>query len=808
MRKIFILCLFWVGCIPLWAQNNMGNSKEPSSYRYWFDDDSVATIKPYQGKTTAIDARHLTEGFHILYYQVLGKNGMMSPARAATFYRLSPTGTESGTYVVSNVRYWFDNDTVALHMPYASGSVQIDASQMEEGFHVLHYQVVSSQGIVSPVRSAFFYRLSPNGSETGTYAISSVRYWFDSDTVTHVVPYTAGIAQIDASQTEEGFHVLHYQVVSSQGVVSPTRSASFYRLLPTGDENGTYAITSVRYWIDTEENARTASYNKGVINLDLSMVEEGTHTLHYQAITNNGILSPVRSIVFDRYFHDIYIKTYTEYDAATVAQDPMLASKPELKMYYLDSGTTVRGRLTVDEGVTVSLGKYVQTGLLGKIHTEEQYDGEGEEYYHLTTLVNHGFMRADSVLVKERFYKDKWHFISFPFNVNVADIDVPASTFWALRRYDSDSRAADNLDETWVNLQPGEVMEAHKGYILQLTSEHANTPELTFKAINDTHKNDLFMSEDVTVGLTEHQSEFPHNRSWNLTGNPYPSFYDTRCMDLTGNIIVWNGKGYSAWSLTDDNYVLMPFEAFFVQKPLDKEEMTFHKEGRQHNLESAREPAVNKAPHRDASCERRLFNLILTDGEWADRSRVVLNEQASMSYEMGVDAAKFMTAEPATPQLYSVESGVKYAINERPLGDGLATFSVVLPHDGEYCLRLGDNSCQGEDVLVIDLENGHVGSLQEGYTFTSSSGTYQGRFIVSFTGDVNGISQVSVFDNGEVGVVNGSVTFGFAQPRRVAIHGMDGKTYFDSVTSSDNVSLHKGIYVIVIDGQPTKIVVK
>ncbi len=808
MRKLIILCLFWVGCIPILAQNHTGNSKEPEKYRYWFDNDSEASIKPYTGKTMSIDAMHLAEGFHVLHYQLISKNGVLSPARSTSFYRLSSTGNENGTYTINNVRYWFDDDSIANTTSYTAGIAQIDASKKDEGFHVLHYQVISSQGIMSPARSVSFYRLSPTGNENGTYVISSVRYWFDDDTESQSTPYVVGTAQIDASKTEEGFHVLHYQVVSSQGIVSPTRSVSFYRLSPTGDESGTYAITSVRYWIDTEENAKTTSYNKGIINLDLSSLSEGTHTFHYQAFTNNGIFSPVRSIVFDRYFYDIYIKTATEYDAATVENDPELAAKPELKMHYLDSDLSIRGQLTVDEGATVSLGKYVQTGLMGKLNTEEKFDGEGEEYYHPTTLVNRGFMRSDSVLVKERFYKDKWHFISLPFNVNVADIDVPASTYWALRRYDGDIRAAGYLDETWVNLQNEETMEAHKGYILQLTSEQKNTPEITFKAINDTHKNDIFASDDITVDLEEHQAEFPQNRSWNLIGNPYPSFYDTRCMDMTGNIIVWNGNGYTAWSLTDDNYILMPFEAFFVQKPIEKASVTFHKEGRQHEYGAPDEPEMNRAPRRDASCERHIFNFILTDGEIRERSRVVLNEQTSTAYELGVDAVKFMPSRPSSPQLFSVESGVRYAINERPLGNGLVTFSAILPHDGEYTIRMEDNTQRGEDILVIDMDNNQVANLYDGYTFTSAAGSYPGRFVVSFTGNANGISQINVFDNGEISVVNGTMKFGFDQPHHVSVYGMDGKTHFDRVTASDDVCLGKGIYVIIIDGHPQKIVVK
>jgi len=126
----------------------------------------------------------------------------------------------------------------------------------------------------------------------------------------------------------------------------------------------------------------------------------------------------------------------------------------------------------------------------------------GADYYHPTTLLNNGKMRADSVIVKQSFYRDRWHFVSLPFNVNVSDIGVPEGTYYALRTYDGEARALGEMTETWRNLGRNDKMEAGQGYIVQLTRESdEKTAELIFKSVNDPQKNNIFTTADVTATL-------------------------------------------------------------------------------------------------------------------------------------------------------------------------------------------------------------------------------------------------------------------------------------------------------------------
>ena len=264
-----------------------------------------------------------------------------------------------------------------------------------------------------------------------------------------------------------------------------------------------------------------------------------------------------------------------------------------------------------------------------------------------------------------------------------ADIQVPEGTYWVIRKYSGADRAAARMDATWQNMTADSTLHAKEGYILQLTHPSEYSVELTFPAVDNSNKNRYFAADDVQVPLSKYVAEFSHNRSWNLVGNPYPAYYDSRLIEHSGPITVWDGDNYVAYSLEDDSYVLKPGEAFFVQRPDDEAAMVFAAEGRQLN-----ETAVSRTlARRLAPAGRTVVNLTLTGDSLADRTRIVLNDEASPAYELERDASKFMSSNPDAPQLYSQADGVRYAINERPAADGRVSLGASFGHDGRWGRR-------------------------------------------------------------------------------------------------------------------------
>ena len=296
-----------------------------------------------------------------------------------------------------------------------------------------------------------------------------------------------------------------------------------------------------------------------------------------------------------------------------------------------------------------------------------------------------------------------------------------------------------------------DILNAGEGYIIQSSRYVDNNWQegsgFRMNAINDAKKNNIFNSTDATISLNEYESEFAHNRSWNLVGNPYPCYYDTRFMDFNAPITVWNmnNNTYTAYSPSDDSYILCPGEAFFVQRPVDNDIINFAKEGRQTNrsVRALESPARAKAFSQNM-CNRIIVNITISDGDNTDRTRIVLNDNATMDYEMDKDATKFMSSDITVPQIFTSTSGINYAINERPVSDGLVPLNLHIGKAGLQSISLPE-AVNGYTVMLEDKAEGKIITLTAGeeYTFSSNSGDCYGRFVLHFASETTGIDNIN-----------------------------------------------------------------
>ena len=376
----------------------------------------------------------------------------------------------------------------------------------------------------------------------------------------------------------------------------------------------------------------------------------------------------------------------------------------------------------------------------------------------LCTLVNNSHLRSDNVSINFYICNDRWTFFTLPFDVKVSDIETTEEgmTNWIIRKYDGEKRALGETSDTWVKMTGDDILKAGEGYIIQ-SSRYVNTSKQDYsgfvmKAINNANKNNIFINADATVQLNEFQSEFAHNRSWNLIGNPYPSYYDSRFMDFSAPITVWNmnNNTYTAYSPSDDSYILCPGESFFVQCPIENKDILFSKEGRQKDRTVRAIEAQARKKVAGQSENRIIVNLSVSDGKHSDKTRIVLNDQASMQYEMDKDASKFMSDEVTVPQLYTSNSGVNYAINERPFGNGVVDLCMRINVDGQYTLTL-DNLPEDYRVELYDKKLNKRISLTDNqtYVFFAESGEDANRFAVYFVNGVTGISEDLYLDESE-----------------------------------------------------------
>lgn len=333
------------------------------------------------------------------------------------------------------------------------------------------------------------------------------------------------------------------------------------------------------------------------------------------------------------------------------------------------------------------------------------------------SLINNTLMEADKVSVDLWIYSKLWTFAALPFDFKVSEVEPCAdgTTDWVIYTYDSQKRADGEMTETWVKMTGDDIIKAGQGFIVQgqRTGADKRTKDdvaLRFKAIDNASKNLIFRTDNMTQPLTVYDSEFMHNRSWNFVGNPFPCYFDMNSIDFRAPITVWNmnTRQYVAVRPGDDYYVFSPGEGFFVQCPDDKDAILFREEGRQ----TTRDLRENAARTRTADDSRTIFNINMKSGNNVDCTRIVINEEASVQYELDKDACKFFPTESQMPLIYTLADGASYAINERPLGDGIVHLCATSGY-GYFTITLAEDRPDWE-VMLEDPETGKTTLLKDG----------------------------------------------------------------------------------------------
>ena len=308
---------------------------------------------------------------------------------------------------------------------------------------------------------------------------------------------------------------------------------------------------------------------------------------------------------------------------------------------------------------------------------------------------------------------------------------------------------------TWYNVTDGMTLNAGEGYILHCGHADYDYITFTFPAVDNEVMNNVFAYQDVKLPLEIYPSEFAYNRSWNLVGNPYPSYFNINGnIEHNGIITVWgeiydewgysNGAGYVAYSLLDDYYTLKPYESFFVQCPDDATSMLFKADGRSHTDDYS---GYSEEYRQVSSDDRKIYNFILKNEKFADKTRLVLNEAASVDYELSCDASKFMNDNNDVPQIYIYDNEVRYAINERPLYDGLISVGIRIGKAGEYTLTLDPKEEYEEKLVLYDRVTGaEIDILNESYTFTAEEGYDDERFVLVVTEPTVGVEENVILD--------------------------------------------------------------
>lgn len=338
-----------------------------------------------------------------------------------------------------------------------------------------------------------------------------------------------------------------------------------------------------------------------------------------------------------------------------------------------------------------------------------------------------------------------WHYVCMPFDVKRSEITpLTEGRAIAVRYYDSESRATNGASGNWKDVPADSVLHMGKGYIFRIN----NGGSVELPATEETH-NAIFRSDAISTPLKEYAAVESANAGWNFVGNPYPCYYDIYHMDFAAPITVWSisNRTYSAYSAADDEFVLMPSQAFFVQKPELVDAITFQPAGRQINKTIDHSALAMRRAARSTQVQRKLVDVALTCADRTDRTRVVVNANASDDFCADNDAVKMMAYE-GTPQIYTIAAADQLAVNEGAHRGGSVALGMYLPADDAYTIAV-DRDELGVKLLDYGVE------VEMPYTFSAAEGYADDRFTLTFEAPTTGINTVATDADNAIYTIDG-----------------------------------------------------
>lgn len=462
--------------------------------------------------------------------------------------------------------------------------------------------------------------------------------------------------------------------------------------------------------------------------------------------------------------------------------------KPDIDLYY-------GGQLTVGGNAPMPVGQ--MNYYAGK-------DGYGRLLNTCPNMTIDNLTTYYSVDGSTSTSTNYWYFLSPVHDVDLTKVKhSDSSASFVFRYYNSANRAENGTGSSWQNVNNGKL-EAGKGYIFR--SNKAGTMTLPADAAGIAKFVNI---NDVTTNLSTYNSTNSANKNWNYVGNPYPCYYDIYYMDFTAPITVWTGSTYKAYSIADDKLALAPMQAFFVQKPDAVSKIVFHKEGRQvETTPNHANMAPRFAPNQNSS--RMLFDFAISTDSIADETRLVINDMASLAYELERDAAKFLSIDADVPQLYTIDyDQTMLAINERPMSDSIVSLGVYIGKPGTYTIDA--TRCPGEVQLIDNVAKTTINLDQESYTFEiDETGFINDRFVLKFKNSSSSVIETKFNNTLSIQPTDGGIIVETSIAAWANIYTIDGRLVKNAKCNNGStyIALPNGIYMVQVGKNAIKVIVK
>ncbi len=257
-------------------------------------------------------------------------------------------------------QYWIDGKIEARVTQEQQPST-IDIETLKPGLHSFTVRVKDNTGMWSSQVAKYFIVPTAETS-VGDKSIVLHQYWIDGK-LDAIVSSETQPSQIPISTLKPGLHSLTVRVKDNTGLWSS--QVAKYFILKDDDVMEETTITRYMYWFDEE----TADFKtgpltsaSGTMDIDISDVEAGIHTLWWRCGDSKGAWSEARSVTFES--KSLYNYTVPNSGIGTFSADVNLTLPDGLKAHFC---TYLK---EVDEGLAIKIlnidGKVINqnTGVL------------------------------------------------------------------------------------------------------------------------------------------------------------------------------------------------------------------------------------------------------------------------------------------------------------------------------------------------------------------------------------------------------------------------------------------------------------
>ena len=342
--------------VPFVSTSVTSNSIE--KHQYWIDGNLRAAVTSTT-QPSAIVIGELKPGLHSLTVRVKDNTGMWS-SQVAKYFIVPFVSNDVTGKTIKEHQYWIDGKIEARVTQEQQPST-IDIQTLKPGLHSFTVRVKDNTGMWSSQVAKYFIVPTAETS-VGDKSIVLHQYWIDGK-LDAIVSSETQPSQIPISTLKPGLHSLTVRVKDNTGLWSS--QVAKYFIVKDDDSVEEATITRYMYWFDEE----TADFKtgpltsaSGTMDIDISDVEAGIHTLWWRCGDSKGAWSEARSVTFES--KSLYNYTVPESGIGTFSADVNLTLPDGLKAHFC---TYLK---EVDEGLAIKIlnidGKVINqnTGVL------------------------------------------------------------------------------------------------------------------------------------------------------------------------------------------------------------------------------------------------------------------------------------------------------------------------------------------------------------------------------------------------------------------------------------------------------------